>query len=64
MTKLLDDAIEAARGLPPDQQDDLACIMLQLAASGLPFADLTAEEEAGLAESEAQAARGEFASDE
>lgn len=64
MTKLLDDAIDAARSLPPEQQDDLARIMLQLAGSEPPVVELTPDEEAALAESEAQAARGEFATDE
>jgi hypothetical protein len=64
MTKLLDDAIAAARSLPPDKQDNLARIMLQLAAATPPIFELTLEEDAALALSEAQAARGEFASDE
>jgi hypothetical protein len=31
MTKLLDKALEAVRGLPPDAQDDIARAMLSLA---------------------------------
>jgi hypothetical protein len=64
MTKLLDDAIDAARSLPPDEQDNLARIMLQLAAAKPPVFELMLEEDAALALSEAQAARGEFATDE
>src|ERR1700674_1031038 len=31
MTKLLDQALEVVRGLPPDTQDDIARVLLQLA---------------------------------
>ena len=34
MTKLLDQALEAVRDLPPDVQDDIARIVLELAGSG------------------------------
>ena len=64
MTDLLDRAVETVRALPPEVQDDLARLLLQLAGeeqAGLP---LTPEEEASFAESLAQAERGEFASDE
>ena len=30
MTKLLDDALEATRNLPPDDQDDIARVVLRL----------------------------------
>ncbi|WP_430910591.1 hypothetical protein [Methylobacterium sp. sgz302541] len=64
MTDLLDRAVETVRALPPEVQDDLARLLLQLAGeeqAGLP---LTPDEEASFAESLAQAERGEFASDE
>jgi hypothetical protein len=65
MTKLLDHAVEAARRLPPNEQDDIARAILQLAgandASPVP---LTPEERDAVAKSKAAAARGEFATDE
>jgi predicted transcriptional regulator len=64
MTKLLEQAVETVRGLPPEVQDDLARILLQLAGKDQPVVQLSAAEEASLAESLAQADRGEFASDE
>ena len=65
MTKLLDQALEAARNLPPEAQDDIARVVLRLAgADDEPPVPLTAEEQAAIASSKAAAARGEFASDE
>ncbi len=64
MTKLLEQAVEAVRALPPEVQDDLARILLQLAGKDQPVLQLNAAEEASLAESLAQADRGEFATDE
>ena len=64
MTKLLEQAVETVRGLPPEVQDDLARILLQLAGKDQPVVQLSAAEEASLAESLAQADRGEFATDE
>jgi len=65
MTKLLDQALEAARSLPPDAQDDIAHIVLRLSgADDETPVPLTPEEQAAVAASKAAAARGEFASDE
>jgi hypothetical protein len=64
MTKLLEQAVEAARALPPAMQDELARILLQLAGEDQPVIQLTPEEASSLAASLAQAARGEFATDE
>ncbi len=64
MTKLLERAFEAVRGLSPEIQDDLACVLLQLAGEDQPVLQLSAEEEASFQESLAQADRGEFATDE
>jgi hypothetical protein len=64
MTKLLEEAVETVRGLPPEVQDDLARILLQLAGKDQPVVQLSSGEEATLAESLAQADRGEFATDE
>ena len=64
MTKLLEQAVETVRGLPPEVQDDLARILPQLAGKDELVIQLTDAEEASLAESLAQADRGEFATDE
>jgi hypothetical protein len=64
MTKLLDRAFETVRGLPPEVQDDLARVLLQLAGEDQPVVQLSAEEEASFDESLGQADRGEFATDE
>lgn len=65
MTKLLDRAVEAARSLPADAQDDIARVVLQLAgADDEPPVPLTPDEHAAISRSKAAAARGEFATDE
>jgi hypothetical protein len=64
MTELLERALEAARELPPAAQDDIARLVLQLAADDAPVVPLTGEERAAIARSKAAAARGEFATDE
>jgi hypothetical protein len=65
MTKLLDQAVEAARRLPPDDQDDIARAVMQLAgADAAPPVSLTPDERNALAKSKAAAARGEFATEE
>jgi hypothetical protein len=65
MTKLLDDALEAARGLPPDAQDNIARVVLRLAGTDdEPPAALSTDERAAIAASKAAAARGEFATDD
>jgi len=62
MTKLLDRAVETARGLAPDRQDEIAQMMLLYAE--LPVVQLTRDEEADLAAADEEASRGEFATDE
>src|SRR5260370_20989219 len=64
MTKLLDEAVEAVRRLPSDDQDDIARAIMQLAGSDLsaPVA-LSPEERKAIARSKAAADRGEFATD-
>lgn len=65
MTKLLDDALEAARGLPAAAQDDIARIVLRLAGTDeAPPVALSSEERAAIANSKAAATRGEFATDD
>ena len=64
MTKLLEQAFEAARSLPPAMQDDMARVIMAMTGDESPVIQLTAEEEASFDESLAQAERGEFATDE
>ncbi len=65
MTKLLDQALEAARRLDPGSQDDIAHVVLQLAQGyETPPVPLSKEEREAIARSKAAAARGEFATDE
>ncbi len=65
MTKLLEQAFDAARQLPPKEQDDIARAIMQLAGTGGgdPVA-LTPAERDAIANSKAAAARGEFATEE
>ena len=63
MTKLLDRAVEAARSLSPDAQDDIARFVLQLAGDEQPIVALTPDERLAVNRSRAAAARNEFASD-
>jgi hypothetical protein len=65
MTKLLDRAVEAARSLPPDVQDDIAHVVLRLTgADDETPVPLTPDEQAAITASKAAAARGEFATEE
>jgi ABC-type nitrate/sulfonate/bicarbonate transport system substrate-binding protein len=64
MTKLLDQALAAARSLPPDAQDEIARVVLRLTGAGdEPPVALTPEEQAAIAASKAAAACGEFATE-
>ncbi len=64
MTKLLEQALEAARVLPAQAQDDIARVVLHLAGQEEPRVILTAGERAAIDRSKAAAARDEFATDE
>ncbi|CAO4183948.1 Addiction module protein [Methylorubrum populi] len=64
MTELLDKAITAVRNLPPEAQDAIARMVLSYAGKEQPIYRFPPEEEAELDESEAAAARGDFATDE
>ena len=64
MTDLLEQAVETARTLPNDMQDDIARVVLLLAGADQPIVQLTPDEEASFAISLEQARRREFASDE
>ncbi len=56
MTQLLDRALEQARSLPAEMQDDIARLVLAYTGKDRPPIWLTPEEEADLAEAEAEAA--------
>ena len=65
MTKLLDDALEAARSLPAAVQDDIARVVLRLAGTDdEPPVALSPAERTAIASSKEAAARGEFATDD
>jgi hypothetical protein len=64
MTKLLEQALDAARDLPADAQDDIAHVVLQLIGERESKVPLGPEEQAAIDRSKAAASRGEFATDE
>ena len=63
MTKLLEQALEAVRRLPPGTQDEIARAMLQLAASDGEPEEIDAAHLPAVLEGLAQAKRRQFASD-
>ena len=63
MTKLLEQAVSAARNLPTEMQDDIARMMLSYAGDDERVIELSPEEEADLIEAQAEMARGEFATE-
>ncbi len=64
MTKLLDQAVEAARALPPKAQDAMARVMLNMVANEGPPEEIDPAHLADVLEGLAEARRGEFATDE
>lgn len=64
MTKLLDRAIEAAKELPAEMQDEIASILLRFMGEDGPVYQLTPEEEADLDEADREIERGEIATEE
>ena len=65
MTQLLDQAVKSARHLPPDRQDEIARVILRLAATDDdPVVILTLAESVAIARSKAAAAADEFATEE
>ena len=64
MTELLERAVATVRAMPPQTQDDIARLVLQLASDDEPKISLTEAERAAIALSKAAAARGDFATDE
>lgn len=63
MTKLLEQAVSAARNLPTEMQDDIARMMLSYAGDDERIIELSPEEEADLIDAQAEMARGEFATE-
>jgi hypothetical protein len=64
MTKLREQALQTACKLPPDAQDDIARIVLQLAgADDTSPVVLSDDERAAITASKEAAGRGEFATD-
>ncbi len=64
MTRLLEQAVATVAALPDYVQDEVAYMLLNFAGIEQPIYELTPEEHADLAEAEAEAARGEFATDD
>ena len=64
MTNLMRAAIEALRDVPPAAQDELARIVLQLTGKGQTPHVCGPEEAAALDQANAEAERGDFATDE
>ena len=64
MTKLLDQALDAVRQLPPDVQDDIARVVLQLARDDAAPVTLSPEERDAISLSKSAADGGEFATEE
>jgi hypothetical protein len=64
MTKLLDQAVKAARRLAADAQDDIARVVLRLTgADDEPPVPFTPKEQTAVAASKSAADHGEFATD-
>jgi predicted transcriptional regulator len=64
MTKLLEEAVDKLSQLPEGRQNELAQILIDVAAADLSPYQLTEEERVAVKEGLAQAERGELASDE
>jgi hypothetical protein len=63
MTKLLEQALAAVSRLPPDNQDEIARLMLRFAAGDDESEEIDAADLSAVLEGLAQAERREFASD-
>ncbi|BDV35855.1 hypothetical protein [Methylocystis iwaonis] len=63
MTKLLDEAVGVLRSLPPQDQDEIARMIIELTGEGGAPVSLSPDEKAAIARSKAAAARGEFATE-
>jgi len=60
----MEEAIDRLRNVPSELQDELARVVMELTGAEIGAYELTPEEEADIAASDAAAARGEFATDE
>lgn len=63
MTKLLEQALEAARNLTPEEQDEIARMIFGRVEANIETYQLTAEENAAIDEGLEQLERGEIASE-
>lgn len=59
MTTLFDLAIETARLLPPEKQDEIARLMLDMASESESVYELTADEEADMTQALLEIDRGD-----
>ena len=64
MARLLEQAVATVSALPDEVQDEVARMLLKFAGVEQPPIRLTPEEEADLAEADAEIKRGEYATDE
>lgn len=64
MTQLLQQAVEKLSQLPQGRQDELARMLIDVAANDLHPYQLTDNERVAVEEGLAEAAKGQFASDE
>jgi hypothetical protein len=64
MTELLEKAIVTVRQLAPEQQDEIARLLLSIAGAGEEPGEIDPEHLPHVLEGLAQAERGEFVSDE
>ncbi|CAM3072881.1 MULTISPECIES: hypothetical protein [Methylobacterium] len=63
MTELLDRAVQTARALSSEMQDEIARMVLAYAGRDDAVIALTPDEEADLIEAQAERARGDFATE-
>lgn len=64
MTKLLEEAVKKVSQLPAGRQNELARMLIDVAAGDLHPYELTDDEQDAIDEALAQVNRGEFASDD
>ncbi|MCJ2136079.1 hypothetical protein MKK69_18835 [Methylobacterium sp. J-026] len=63
MTELLDRAVQTARALSPEMQDEIARLVLAYAGRDEAVIELTADEITDLIEAQAERMRGDFATE-
>ncbi len=64
MTNLMEEAIDVLRHVPPEQQDEIARVVMQLAGKGYPVYELNDEAKADIDAGIGEIERGEVAADE